>query len=66
MTLRRPRLSKEAIAAGLKAYQASDFNEAINYFNKALELPGSGAYRLSGVPHPCSCDTHTGLYLKPS
>ena len=46
---RRPRLSKEAISAGLEAYQASRFEEAIALFTQALELPGSGAYRLSGA-----------------
>lgn len=55
---RRPRLSKEAIAAGLEAYQASRFEEAIGYFNQALELPGAGAYRLSGMSPTFNCDEH--------
>ena len=34
---------------GVAAHQAGKFEEAIALYNRALELPGSGAYRLSGT-----------------
>ena len=50
---RRPRLCKDAIAMGVAAHQAGNYEEAIALYNRALELPGSGAYRLSGTQLIC-------------
>ncbi len=38
---------------GVAAHQAGKFEEAIALYNRALELPGSGAYRLSGTRRDC-------------
>lgn len=57
---------KEAIDAGLLAFQSKDFEGAIDLFNLALELPGNGAYRLSGSPREYACpsdaEEHAALY----
>jgi tetratricopeptide (TPR) repeat protein len=57
---------KDAIDAGLEAFQAKDFRAAIDLFNLALELPGNGAYRLPGSPREYSCpsdgEEHAALY----
>jgi hypothetical protein len=46
----RPKRCKEAIDAGLALFQERKFTEAIDMWNLALELPGNGAYRMSGSP----------------
>lgn len=50
-----PKRCKEAIDAGLEAFTAQRYGEAIELFNLALELPGNGAYRLSGSPREYAC-----------
>ncbi len=54
-TTRRPRRCKQAIDAGLALFQQDKFQEAIDMFNLALELPGNGAYRLQGSPREYRC-----------
>ena len=44
---------------GVAAHQAGKFDEAIALFNRALELPGSGAYRLSGAQQHCNYGADT-------
>ncbi|KAF6261453.1 hypothetical protein COO60DRAFT_1501236 [Scenedesmus sp. NREL 46B-D3] len=57
---------KQAIDAGLEAFQAKQYSQAIDLFNLALELPGNGAYRLSGSPREYACpsdaEEHAALY----
>eukprot|EP00775_Hariotina_reticulata_P003889 gene3890-4144_t len=57
---------KDAIDAGLEAFQRKDYLAAIDLFNTALELPGNGAYRLSGSPREYACpsdaEEHACLY----
>eukprot|EP00878_Enallax_costatus_P005241 GHUV01005508.1.p1 GENE.GHUV01005508.1~~GHUV01005508.1.p1 ORF type:complete len:286 (+),score=95.50 GHUV01005508.1:161-1018(+) len=57
---------KDAIDAGLEAFQAKKYVGAIELFNLALELPGNGAYRLPGSPREYSCpsdaEEHAALY----
>lgn len=52
---RSPRLSREAIDLGLAAFAAGEHRAAIDLFTLALELPGSGAMRLSGSVHERAC-----------
>ena len=47
---RRPKRCKEAIDKGLELFQQKKYQAAVDLFNLALELPGNGAYRLSGSP----------------
>ena len=44
-----PKVCREAIDLGLELYQEQKFAEAIAMWQKALELPGSGAMRLAGT-----------------
>uniref|UniRef100_A0A383WE94 Uncharacterized protein n=1 Tax=Tetradesmus obliquus TaxID=3088 RepID=A0A383WE94_TETOB len=57
---------KQAIDAGLEAFAAKQYSQAIDLFNLALELPGNGAYRLSGSPREYACpsdaEEHAALY----
>ena len=46
----RPRKAGEAIALGIEKLQGGDPRAAIDLFQRALELPGNGAYRLAGTP----------------
>jgi hypothetical protein len=46
----RPKRCKQAIDAGLELFQQAKYQDAINMFNMALELPGNGAYRTTGSP----------------
>ncbi len=46
----RPKRCKDAIDAGLALFSAGDYQAAADMFNDALELPGNGAYRLTGSP----------------
>ena len=48
MHMLRPKSCKQAIDKGLELFQDKKFQEAIDMFNVALELPGNGAYRLAG------------------
>ena len=48
ISLPRPMSCKIAIDKGLVFFQAKQFQEAVDMFNVALELPGNGAYRLAG------------------
>eukprot|EP00199_Chlamydomonas_sp_CCMP681_P005391 CAMPEP_0119108550 /NCGR_PEP_ID=MMETSP1180-20130426/15055_1 /TAXON_ID=3052 ORGANISM="Chlamydomonas cf sp, Strain CCMP681" /NCGR_SAMPLE_ID=MMETSP1180 /ASSEMBLY_ACC=CAM_ASM_000741 /LENGTH=236 /DNA_ID=CAMNT_0007094175 /DNA_START=123 /DNA_END=830 /DNA_ORIENTATION=+ len=50
-----PKKSKQAIDAGLALFAVKDYQAAIQMFNLALELPGNGAYRLTGSPREYSC-----------
>jgi len=50
-----PRRCKEAIDQGLACFGSKQYQEAIDLFNLALELPGNGAYRLPGSPREYSC-----------
>jgi hypothetical protein len=58
--LLRPKKCKEAMDLGLEQFKAGKYQEAINLFNLALELPG-------GQDHPPalqpSCD---GFRVEPS
>lgn len=47
---RSPKRCKEAIDKGLELFQAKQYQQAVDMFNLALELPGNGAYRLAGSP----------------
>jgi len=66
-SLCRPKNCKQAIDKGLELFQAKKFQEAIDMFNVALELPGNGAYRLAGsvreFRHVQGCITQP-LHLK--
>ena len=53
--MHRPRRCKEAIDKGLACFGSKQYQEAIDLFNLALELPGNGAYRLPGSPREYSC-----------
>lgn len=61
-----PKRCKEAIDAGLAAFQQRQFQAAIDLFNLALELPGNGAYRLPGSPReylcPSDAEENAALY----
>lgn len=50
-----PHRCKEAIDAGVSLFKEKKFDEAIAMLNLALELPGNGAYRLSGSIREFSC-----------
>lgn len=50
-----PRKSKEALNAGLKLFQESKYQDAVQMFQLALELPGSGVMRIAGSPKEISC-----------
>ncbi|KAJ9528654.1 hypothetical protein QJQ45_020564 [Haematococcus lacustris] len=50
-----PKRCKDAIDKGLQLFSAGEYRAAIDYFNLALELPGSGAYRMAGSPREYSC-----------
>ena len=53
----RPRRSKEAIAAGLDLFSQGNYKAAIDMFQLALELPGSGVMRMAGSPKEISCSS---------
>ena len=61
-----PRTSREAIAAGLEAYQQQQYQQAVSLFEQALELPGSGSMRLAGTVREYACasqgEEHAALY----
>jgi hypothetical protein len=44
----RPKSCKQAIDRGLDLFKQQLYQEAVDMFNLALELPGNGAYRLAG------------------
>lgn len=50
-----PQRSREAIDLGLKLFQQSKYQEAVNMFQLALELPGTGVVRLGGSPREIAC-----------
>lgn len=50
-----PRRSREAIDAGLELFQRGDFQGALEVFQLALELPGSGVERAEGRPREFAC-----------
>jgi hypothetical protein len=50
-----PRRSRDAIAAGLDLFNASNYEAAVELFQLALELPGSGAMRMAGSPKEYAC-----------
>ena len=50
-----PKRTKEAIDEGISLFNQKKHEEAIKMFNLALELPGNGAYRLSGSIREFSC-----------
>jgi hypothetical protein len=52
---RRPKNCKQAIDRGLQLFQEKKFQEAVDLFNLALELPGNGAYRMPDSPREYSC-----------
>ncbi|KAI3436014.1 hypothetical protein D9Q98_002071 [Chlorella vulgaris] len=50
-----PKRAREAIDQGLQKFQAKDYRAAIDLFQLALELPGSGLMRMSGSVREYSC-----------
>lgn len=42
---KEPQLAADAIAAGLKAYQSGDHEDALDLFQRAINLPGTGLKR---------------------
>mmetsp|Transcript_33832 Transcript_33832/g.80304 ORF Transcript_33832/g.80304 Transcript_33832/m.80304 type:complete len:221 (-) Transcript_33832:158-820(-) len=50
-----PKTCREAIDMGLEFYETKDFQQAIDLWQKSLELPGSGSMRLSGTVREYSC-----------
>lgn len=50
-----PKVCKEAINAGLELYRSKQYKEAITMWQKSLEMPGSGAMRMSGTVREFSC-----------
>lgn len=44
----RPQRSREAIDLGLAKFKAGEYQAAIELFELALELPGSGVMRMAG------------------
>ncbi|GAX77437.1 hypothetical protein CEUSTIGMA_g4882.t1 [Chlamydomonas eustigma] len=51
----RPTNCKQAIDQGLALFNKQLYQEAVDMFNLALELPGQGAYRLAGSVREYSC-----------
>ena len=60
---REPEDVRGAIAIGLSLYEDGNYQEALNIFEKALNLPGTGVkrYRLAELP----CCRHIWLLPKP-
>ncbi|GAB4821982.1 hypothetical protein N2152v2_009028 [Parachlorella kessleri] len=62
----RPQRCREAINLGLDKFKAGDYQAAIELFETALELPGSGVMRVSGTVREYSCpsegEEHAALY----
>mmetsp|Transcript_36297 Transcript_36297/g.92760 ORF Transcript_36297/g.92760 Transcript_36297/m.92760 type:complete len:218 (+) Transcript_36297:185-838(+) len=50
-----PKTCKDAISLGLELYADKQFKKAIAMWQKSLELPGSGAMRMSGTVREFSC-----------
>lgn len=50
-----PRTSRDAISAGLEAYNGKRYQEAVDLFSMALELPGSGVMRMAGTVREYAC-----------
>ena len=50
-----PKRSKQAIQAGLDLFSQGQYSAAVEMFQLALELPGSGVMRLSGSPKEYAC-----------
>lgn len=61
-----PRTSREAISAGLEAFANKEYQQAVNFFEQALELPGRGSTRLAGTVREYACasqgEEHAALY----
>lgn len=51
----RPKTCKDAISLGLELYADKQFKKAIAMWQKSLELPGSGAMRMSGTVREFRC-----------
>ncbi len=61
-----PRRSKDAINAGLDLFQQENYTGAVEMFQLALELPGSGFMRMAGSPKEYACasegEEHSALF----
>ncbi len=61
-----PRRSKDAINAGLDLFAHANYTGAVEMFQLALELPGSGFMRMAGSPKEFACpsegEEHAALY----
>lgn len=50
-----PKKCREAIDAGLAAFEQGEYQAALDLFQLSLELPGAGTMRMSGTVHEIAC-----------
>eukprot|EP01025_Chloroclados_australasicus_P027488 TRINITY_DN2725_c2_g1_i4.p2 TRINITY_DN2725_c2_g1~~TRINITY_DN2725_c2_g1_i4.p2 ORF type:complete len:278 (+),score=24.36 TRINITY_DN2725_c2_g1_i4:50-835(+) len=51
----QPKVCSQAINLGLQQFEKGNYQQAIEYFTVALELPGNGAYRFANSIREYSC-----------